>query len=168
VTLLVDGNSITVSEGGTIAGYRIERIARDRMTVVDIATGISTERAFDDLAPPQNIASNAPPAPAWAPVFAAQPQQQPFVIPPGPADFAARPAAASLPPTTATPGIPPRAPPGATVQDSPLVGAILPVTPGQAPPGITGPRSTLRPGDPLPQGPTPMPIPPNAQGPTRR
>lgn len=165
LTLLLDGNSITVREGDTVAGYRVQSIASDRVTLVHLATQSQVERLYADLSAP---AGPVVPVPAPATVASAHAPAPSAPFGPAPAAVAA-PAPQPPPRVPATPYMPPRPPAGASVHDNPLVGAVLPHAPGQAPPGISGPRpSPTRPGDPVPAGPVATPVPPGVQGPQRR
>ena len=156
LTLRIGGELRTVREGEMIDTYRVERIDRDRVVLLHVESGSRVERMYADAV-----------SPGSAPVVASAPTGGPFA-PPAPSAGAASPTPtpAPAPPVNY---VAPRAPAGATVNDNPLVGAIIPTAPGQAPPGMTGPRPIpLRPGQPPPPGPVPMPVPPNAQGPAPR
>jgi len=169
LTLQVGGNAVTVREGDVISGYRVERIDRDRVTLVHVASGSRSERLYADAAPVSSSATVASAASAPAAPFAAQTQSFGPIPANAPANRISAPSTSMATPPPPVNYVPPRPPAGATVHDNPLVGAVLPSVPGQAPPGMSGPRpSPARPGDPVPQGPMPTPVPPNAQGPTRR
>jgi hypothetical protein len=158
LTLRVAGELRTVVQGDVIDGFRVESIDRDRVVLVHVESGSRFERLYADAgsmnaAPVATSASGGPLAQAQAPAASNTP-------------------AAAAAPATPTPPVnynPPRAPAGATVNDNPLVGAIIPTSPGQAPPGMSGPKPVpLRPGQAPPAGPVAIPVPPNAQGPVPR
>ncbi len=154
LTLRVAGELRTVAEGDMIEGYRVERIDRDRVALLHVDSGRRLERLYADSVP----ASTAPVV-ASASAGGTGPYAPPAVA-------STPPLPSAQPPVNYTP---PRAPAGATINDNPLVGAIIPNSPGQAPPGMSGPRPVpLRPGQAPPPGPIPTPVPPNAQGPVAR
>lgn len=168
LTVMVGGFSATLREGDTFGdGFRLERIDTDRLVALHVATNTRIEKRFDELTGGGGAVAQAPvaPTPTTAPVAAAP--STPFVPPPSrpPA-----PPAGSVQPTFVPPAFTPqRSQAGSTVNDNPLVGAVLPSTPGKAPPGVEGPKPTpIRPGDPPPAGPKPQPIPPGTPGPIPR
>jgi hypothetical protein len=154
LTLRVAGELRTVMEGDMIDGHRVERIEPDRVVLLHLESGSRVERLYADLGPTNS-----------APIVASASGGAATAVP--------SPGAATAATALYTPPVPtyvaPVPPPGATVNDNPLVGAIIPTAPGQAPPGMSGPRPVpLRPGQAPPPGPVPMPVPPNAQGPVTR
>ena len=154
LTLRVAGELRTVAEGDMIEAYRVERIDRDRVVLLHAESGSRVERLYADSGSTGSAA-----------VVASSATGGPFAPPPS-TTATVTVAPALVPPASY---VPPRAPLGATVNDNPLVGAIIPAAPGQAPPGISGPRPVqLRPGQAPPPGPIAMPVPPNAQGPVSR
>ncbi len=161
LTLRVGGELRTLAEGDILEGYRVERIERERVVLVHVQSGSRVERGYGE-------SDSSSPAPV---VAAVSPASGPFAPPvssvaPVPAQAAAT---TSTPSAPSAPYVAPRPPPGATVHDNPLVGAIIPSSPGQSPPGMSGPRPVpLAPGQAPPPGPVALPVPPNAQGPTSR
>ncbi|MGE0358425.1 MAG: hypothetical protein AB7P08_16085 [Burkholderiales bacterium] len=168
VTVLLDGHTRTLREGASFGdGFRLDRIGEDRIRVTHVPSQQAFEKGYDELrAPPADTvaAAQTPSGATQGPFPAVSAARKPATAPAMPV--------ANFPTTVAAPVPffrPPVAPLGATRQDNPLVGAVLPGAAGQAPPGVAGPKPTpTLPGQPAPAGPQLRPVPAGSQGPVPR